>query len=100
MTENLFISSHKASTKEFREGWERTFGKVSGHRAHQGDPCIFCGQRHDDIVPGPCPGRYCTVDEHQDLYRQGIKSCPKCGSSTSTQLSVHVEGESNETYQS
>ncbi len=24
---------------------------------HYGDPCVFCGQRHDDIEPGPCPGR-------------------------------------------
>lgn len=73
MAENLFISSHKASTKEFREGWERTFRN-------------------------PNNSLYCTVEAHQNLYRQGIKSCPKCGASTSTQLAVHVEGESNETY--
>lgn len=23
--------------------------------AHAGDPCVYCGQRHDDVAPGPCP---------------------------------------------
>ena len=24
--------------------------------SHWGDPCIFCGQAHDDVAAGPCPG--------------------------------------------
>ncbi len=27
------------------------------HRRHKGDPCIYCGVPHDDVEPGPCPGR-------------------------------------------
>ena len=25
--------------------------------AHFGDPCIYCGTPHDEVAPGPCPGR-------------------------------------------
>jgi hypothetical protein len=25
--------------------------------AHEGDPCVHCGTGHDDVEPGPCPGR-------------------------------------------
>lgn len=28
-----------------------------GHRVHFGDPCKYCGTPHDDVQPGPCPGR-------------------------------------------
>lgn len=24
--------------------------------AHAGDPCVYCGRRHDDVAQGPCPG--------------------------------------------
>jgi len=27
MPENLYTSTHKASTPEYREGWDKTFGK-------------------------------------------------------------------------
>jgi len=24
--------------------------------SHAGDPCVYCGKRHDEVAPGPCPG--------------------------------------------
>lgn len=27
------------------------------HRLHKGDPCVYCGVAHDEVGPGPCPGR-------------------------------------------
>ena len=24
--------------------------------SHAGDPCVYCGQQHDEVAPGPCPG--------------------------------------------
>ena len=30
---------------------------MSKETAHFGDPCVHCGQAHDDVAPGPCPGR-------------------------------------------
>ena len=24
--------------------------------SHAGDPCVYCGMRHDKVAPGPCPG--------------------------------------------
>jgi hypothetical protein len=28
-----------------------------GGRAHQGDPCIYCGVAHDDVAVGDCQSR-------------------------------------------
>lgn len=34
-----------------------TTGLARAETAHLGDPCVYCGQRHDDVAPGPCPAR-------------------------------------------
>ena len=41
--------------------------------AHVGDPCIFCGVAHDDIVVGPCNGR-----QSEAMYEDAIKSLERC----------------------
>jgi len=56
MAENLYVGSHKCTNKNWREGWDRTFG-LKESQAHKGDPCIYCGQDHDSVEIGPCPGR-------------------------------------------
>ena len=66
---------YRSKSKEYRNAYTgkliRFDGKYSGHvpglacfyhggpqyRYHKGDPCIYCDTPHDDIAPGPCPGK-------------------------------------------
>lgn len=53
MTENLFNSSHKATNEEYRDGYERTFGKKD-KIAHVGD--IAEDGEETEVFNGPVVG--------------------------------------------
>jgi len=56
--QNLFVGSHKCSNPDFRDNYDRTFGKKEPERQVT---------------------NYCTVKEHMELVEQGIKKCSRCG---------------------
>jgi len=60
-------------------GWLSPGEATSG--AHLGDPCVYCGTRHDDVDIGTCPGvRPCCGDCGSPLQhvRPGKWQCPEC----------------------
>ena len=36
-------------------------------RQHWGNPCKYCGTPHDDVEPGPCPGRNENCRDDEDI---------------------------------
>ena len=41
------------------------------HRYHKGNPCIYCGTLHDDVAPGPCPGK-----AYNNNCKEGTETAP------------------------
>lgn len=72
--QNLYVSSHKCSNKEFREGWDRTFGKRTSP-----DPATKQSRSNIEIT-------YCTIYHHNTLYAREVYTCPKCGGSTNENM--------------
>ena len=74
MAENLFNNAHKATTEEYRKGYERTFRKESeGEPIYRDGEIIRCASCGDKAATAK---KDVTLD---DLNGWPLVVCPLCG---------------------
>ena len=54
--------------------FEETIHGKQAYFAHLGDPCQFCGQEHDEVAIGYCPGRVVAANVllYKEARRKGL----------------------------
>lgn len=43
---------------------------IAHHGFHLGDPCMFCGVAHDEVLPGECDGHLVQLDRAPFMYKR------------------------------
>ena len=59
--------NHQINVPSYDQVFEQPHGEQA-YFAHLGDPCQFCGQEHDEVAIGSCPGR--VVAANIRIYKE------------------------------